>query len=94
MSVGGSPASHWAVVSHSAGGSSRSNHPWQTGETPAAFVSRVRVEAAQRALAHTDATLLAIAEDCGFATEKTLRRTFARVTGVTPSAWRSRFAAG
>ena len=66
----------------------------QTGETPAAFVARVRVEAAQRALAHTDATLSAIAEDCGFATEKTLCRTFARVTGVTPSAWRSRFAVG
>ena len=66
----------------------------QTGETPAAFVARVRVEAAQRALAHTDATLLAIAEDCGFGNEKTLRRTFARVTGVTPSAWRARFAAG
>ena len=66
----------------------------QTGETPAAFVARVRVEAAQRALAHTDAPLVAIAEDCGFANEKTLRRTFVRVAGVTPSAWRSRFAAG
>lgn len=66
----------------------------QTGETPAAFVARVRVEAAQRALAHTDASLIAIAEDCGFVSEKTLRRTFVRVVGVTPSAWRRRFAVG
>lgn len=64
----------------------------RTGETPAAFVARARIEAAQRALADTDATLAAIASACGFGTEATLRRTFARVVGVSPSGWRERFA--
>ncbi|MEQ1504804.1 MAG: helix-turn-helix domain-containing protein [Myxococcota bacterium] len=63
----------------------------RTGETPAAFVARARVEAAQRALADTGASLATIAADCGFGTEATLRRTFARVLGVSPSAWRARF---
>lgn len=63
----------------------------QTGETPAAFVARARVEAAQRRLADGDASLAAVAEDCGFGTEVTLRRTFARVVGVGPAEWRARF---
>ncbi|MCB9676386.1 MAG: GlxA family transcriptional regulator [Alphaproteobacteria bacterium] len=65
----------------------------ETGETPAAFVSRARVEAAQRALAQSDAPIPTIAEDCGFGTPETLRRTFQRVVGVSPSAWRERFRA-
>ncbi|MEZ4316670.1 MAG: helix-turn-helix domain-containing protein [Myxococcota bacterium] len=65
----------------------------QTGETPAAFVARARVEAAQRALAQTDASLAEIADQCGFGTPETLRRTFLRVSGATPSAWRDRFQA-
>ena len=63
----------------------------QTGETPAAFVARARVEAAQRALAQSDVPLAALASDLGFGTEETLRRTFHRVAGVAPSAWRARF---
>lgn len=66
----------------------------QTGQTPGAYVARARVEAAQRALAHSDAPLPAIAEACGFGHEKTLRRTFLKVAGVTPSAWRRRFGLG
>lgn len=66
----------------------------QTGETPAAFVSRVRVEAAQRALVHSDASVSAVADDCGFGTVETLRRTFQRIVGVTPSAYRDRFRIG
>lgn len=63
----------------------------QTGETPAAFVTRARVEAAQRALGSSDAGLDQIAEDCGFGTPATFRRSFRRVTGVSPGAWRQRF---
>jgi transcriptional regulator GlxA family with amidase domain len=63
----------------------------QTGVTPAAFVARARIEAAQRALADTDTPLATVAADCGFGTEATLRRTFARVVGVSPGAWRERF---
>ncbi len=63
----------------------------ETGATPAAFVARARVEAAERALLGSDATLDAIADDCGFAGERALRRAFVRIKGVTPSAFRSRF---
>lgn len=63
----------------------------QTGETPAAFVTRARVEAAQRALVQTDASLEQLAEDCGFGTVETLRRSFHRVAGVSPSEYRERF---
>lgn len=66
----------------------------QTGETPAHFVGRVRVEAAERALARSDASLEEIADECGFASADTMRRTFLRVAGVTPSIWRGRFGLG
>lgn len=65
----------------------------QTGQTPGAYVARARVEAAQRALAQSDASMETIADACGFGHEKSLRRAFMRVAGVTPSAWRRRFVA-
>lgn len=66
----------------------------QTGETPAAFVAKVRVEAAQRQLGRGDDGLAAVASAVGFGSEETLRRSFLRVVGVTPSAWRARFGSG
>jgi len=63
----------------------------QAGETPAAFVARVRVEAAQQALAHGDEPAAVIAEDCGFGCVETMRRSFLRVAGVSPAAYRQRF---
>lgn len=63
----------------------------ETGMTPAAYVARVRVEAARRALETTPATVEAIARDCGFGTAETLRRTFHRQLGVSPDDYRSRF---
>jgi len=64
----------------------------RTGETPAAFVARARVELAQRALAQSGDGLDAVAQRCGFGTAETMRRTFQRVAGVSPGAWRARFA--
>lgn len=64
----------------------------QVGSTPAAFVTQVRVEAAQRALQLGDASMDALAGELGFGTPATFRRAFVRVTGVTPRAWRARFA--
>ena len=66
----------------------------QTGLTPAAFVSRVRVEAAQRALLQSDASLDEVATDCGFGTAETMRRSFHREVGVGPSDYRRHFRAG
>jgi transcriptional regulator GlxA family with amidase domain len=63
----------------------------EVGTSPAAYVERVRIEAAQRALTEGDEPLAAIARRCGFGTAETLRRAFHRNTRVTPSDYRSRF---
>jgi transcriptional regulator GlxA family with amidase domain len=63
----------------------------EVGAPPAAYVERVRVEAARRALAESDDPVEAIARRCGFGTAETLRRAFHRTTRVAPSDYRSRF---
>ncbi|MGH3333772.1 MAG: GlxA family transcriptional regulator [Nocardioidaceae bacterium] len=63
----------------------------ETGLPPAAYVERVRVEAAQRALAERDVPLETIARRYGFGTAETLRRTFHRLVGIAPSEYRDRF---
>jgi len=63
----------------------------QTRTTPAAFVVRARVEAAQRLLADGDHGLKAVAADAGFGSVESLRRAFKRVAGVGPDAYRQRF---
>jgi transcriptional regulator GlxA family with amidase domain len=63
----------------------------ELGAPPAAYVERVRVEAARRALTDGDEPVEAIARRCGFATAETLRRTFHRRLGVAPSDYRARF---
>lgn len=52
---------------------------------PGAYVERIRVEAARRQLEQTDDTVTAIAARCGFGTAETLRRTFIRRLGVSPT---------
>ncbi|WDV56697.1 DJ-1/PfpI family protein [Streptomyces coeruleorubidus] len=63
----------------------------ELGVPPAAYVERVRVEAAQRALTEGDEPVEAIARRYGFATAETLRRTFHRRLGIAPSDYRARF---
>jgi transcriptional regulator GlxA family with amidase domain len=63
----------------------------ETGTPPAAYVERVRIEAARRALAGTDDPVDVIARRCGFGTPETLRRAFHRTTRVAPSDYRNRF---
>lgn len=63
----------------------------ELGLPPAAYVERVRVEAAQRALAERDDPVETIARRYGFGTSETLRRTFHRLVGIAPSDYRSRF---
>ncbi|NUT42330.1 MAG: GlxA family transcriptional regulator [Thermoactinospora sp.] len=63
----------------------------ELGIPPGAYVERVRVEAAQRALAESDDPVEVIARRCGFGTAETLRRTFHRRVGVAPSDYRDRF---
>jgi transcriptional regulator GlxA family with amidase domain len=63
----------------------------EVGMPPAAYVERVRIEAAQRALTEGDDPVESIARRCGFGTAETLRRAFHRNTRVTPSDYRDRF---
>jgi transcriptional regulator GlxA family with amidase domain len=63
----------------------------ELGTPPTAYVERVRVEAAQRALTAGDEPVETIAHRYGFGTAETLRRAFHRHTRVAPSDYRDRF---
>jgi transcriptional regulator GlxA family with amidase domain len=63
----------------------------EVGTPPAAYVERVRIEAAQRALAGSDDPVETVARRCGFGTAETLRRSFHRQVRVAPSEYRDRF---
>lgn len=60
----------------------------EVGQTPAAFVERVRVAAAQRLLMKTDHALERVARQSGFTSMVALRRAFVRMLGVTPKRYR------
>lgn len=62
-----------------------------TGMAPHAWLLRMRVERAQELLRAVPTIAMAqIAQECGFADQPHLTRVFTRLTGETPSAWRSR----
>ena len=63
-----------------------------TGATPARFVERLRVEAARRRLEESQDKLEKVADDCGFGSIQSLRRSFLRVLRVPPNDYRHRFA--
>jgi transcriptional regulator GlxA family with amidase domain len=63
-----------------------------TGTTPARFVERLRVEAARRRLEESQDKLEKVADDCGFGSIQSLRRSFLRVLHVPPNDYRHRFA--
>ncbi|NBF05886.1 helix-turn-helix domain-containing protein [Pseudomonas sp. Fl5BN2] len=63
-----------------------------TGQTPARAIELIRVETARRLLADTGLPIKRIAVQCGFGSEETLRRSVLRALGVTPQAYRERFA--
>jgi transcriptional regulator GlxA family with amidase domain len=67
------------------------HYPVVTGVTPARAVERVRVEAARQALGQTMQPIKRIAQDCGFGSEETMRRSFIRILAVPPHAYRERF---
>jgi transcriptional regulator GlxA family with amidase domain len=63
----------------------------EVGAPPAAYVERVRIEAARRALTDGDDTVEVVARRYGFGTAETLRRAFHRQVGASPSDYRNRF---
>ena len=63
----------------------------EVGLTPADYVERVRVEAAQRLLESSARSVDDIARACGFGTAETMHRTFRRRLGVSPGQYRTHF---
>ncbi len=64
-----------------------------TGMTPARSVEHLRVEAARDLLLRTQLPAKRIAARCGFGSDETLRRSFARLLATTPQDYRVRFGA-
>jgi transcriptional regulator GlxA family with amidase domain len=63
----------------------------ETNMTPGDYVEIARVEAAQRILERSNASLKKIASICGFTDQSGLRRAFVRRVHVTPAEYRQRF---
>ncbi|WP_394840768.1 GlxA family transcriptional regulator [Pendulispora brunnea] len=61
------------------------------GLTPARAVEQMRVEAARQMLESLQ-PVKHVATRCGFGSEETMRRSFVRLLGTSPSAYRDRFA--
>ncbi|MBQ0822024.1 helix-turn-helix transcriptional regulator [Microvirga sp. HBU67558] len=60
-----------------------------TGMAPYQWLQRRRVERAKDLLTFRDTSLADIALTCGFSDQSHLTRTFARLVGTTPGAWRA-----
>lgn len=65
-----------------------------TGLAPAAYVQKIRVDAARRALVGSAASFETITERVGYVDPRAFRRLFKRVTGLSPTAYRELFAEG
>lgn len=63
----------------------------QTGQTPGRYVESLRIERARTLLQSEERTIEGVARACGFGTVETLRRSFSRRLGVSPSDYRERF---
>lgn len=64
----------------------------ETGQTPAAWVARVRLEAARSALEISNEPVKQIAAACGFGSTESMNHAFQRALRTTPLAYRARFA--
>lgn len=62
-----------------------------TGQTPIAYVQRLRIEDAKRRLERTDASVDEISWRVGYEDAAFFRRLFKRTTGLAPGAYRKRF---
>lgn len=58
------------------------------GVSPHNYVLQQRIEYAKKQMSFTDSSFSEIALACGLSDQAHLSRTFRRITGMTPSAWR------
>ncbi|GAB2664792.1 AraC family transcriptional regulator [Nocardia goodfellowii] len=59
-----------------------------TGLTPGRYLTKLRVERAQRLLSESDMSIATVARRLGYRSETAFGRAFRRQTGHTPSQWR------
>lgn len=81
------------ALAHASGMSERSfvrHYRQATGMTPARAVEQIRVEAARHTL-ELGLPVKRAAARCGFGSEETMRRSFLRLLGTSPQAYRARF---
>ena len=62
-----------------------------TGQTPAEFVTSVRLQAACRLLEDTELPAKTVAQRCGLDSPAAMRRVFMRRLGVSPAQYRDKF---
>jgi len=65
----------------------------ETGDTPARYVERARLDAARRMLSASQTTIGLVAVRTGFRSEERMRRAFQRHLKVSPASFRARFPA-
>lgn len=63
----------------------------ETGDTPARYVERARLDAARRMLTGSALPVTAVAARAGFGSEERMRRAFRRQLKIGPAAFRARF---
>ncbi|MBI3675873.1 MAG: GlxA family transcriptional regulator [Proteobacteria bacterium] len=63
----------------------------ETGETPAAYVERARLDAARRMLTASSLAVAQVADRSGFGSQERMRRVFQRHLKVSPASFRARF---
>lgn len=62
-----------------------------TGNGPREYIQRVRVEAAKRALEHSEQSIVSVAASVGYGDPVAFRKLFVRATGLTPMDYRARY---
>jgi transcriptional regulator GlxA family with amidase domain len=65
----------------------------ETGDTPARYLERARIDAARRLLTASDLPVGVVASRAGFGSEERMRRAFQRRLKTSPGAFRARFQA-
>jgi transcriptional regulator GlxA family with amidase domain len=65
----------------------------ETGDTPARYLERARIDAARRLLTASDLPVGVVAARAGFGSEERMRRAFQRRLKTSPGAFRARFQA-
>ncbi len=83
-----------AALAAKAGMSERSfarNFVRETGETPARYLERTRIDAARRLLTASALPIGTVAARAGFGSEERMRRAFQRTLKTSPGAFRARF---